>query len=137
MNETQHFFEEWVRYTCERLAHNLQKQGVQFSEGSAKDFVKTRIEQRVNGYLVAYFTFRMSGRFIDMGVGKGTSFAESRKGTRSTSSTQQDKRHKRTRKNWYSTTMYGRIHWLQEAISAQIIEEYLPELPKLPPTLNV
>ena len=138
MNETEQFIAEWVDYTRQRLARALALREIELSVGSYDDFVKTSIQQLGEGLIAAHFTYRISGLFVNMGVGRGMSLSD-RRLLVDTSQSQQEKRH-RVRKQWFSKPFYGRLYWLREAITLQVVDAALsqfPQIPQHPPTLEL
>lgn len=136
MEEFEGFFRDWWEYTMQRLARSLDKKNVRFSQGSADDFVKNSIQIMAPGVFAGHVTFRVSGAFVDMGVGKGRSLADARAAGKSTAESQHATR-RRTAKKWYSPVFYGRIYWMQGVVSTKVIDSAMKNFPTLPTEISL
>ena len=101
------FIPGWAVRTEKLLRENIDKKGV-IQSTRLKASLKHSIEEN-NGKITITFQFSMTGKFLDMGAGRGQ-----KANTKTT---------KRKQKVWYRKTFFGRKVALQTAAYFQVQEE--------------
>ncbi len=101
------FVSGWAVRTEKLLRENIDKKGIVQST-RLKASLKHSIEEN-NGKIIITFQFSMTGKFTDMGAGRGQ-----KANTKTT---------KRRQKVWYRKTFFGRKAALQKAVYFQVQEE--------------
>lgn len=113
--EVVQLLEGWLRRTEEVLHGQIKKRGIGVTDSLA-DSIRTEMRRLAHGYLEGDLFFDETGRFVDMGVGRGHAIGsrgplESSRGSIG-----------RKPKKWYSKTYWGRLNDLQGAIGFKLME---------------
>ena len=112
--------DSWAFYTVKIWKEKLQKLRIGQSGALESSFIKEVVGTPSGDIISIQFSFRYYGKFVDMGVGKGTAIggvAENR-----TSRALEGKMlgNRRRAKKWYGKTFYAEVATLKEIL----IKEY-------------
>ena len=111
----------WTARTAQLFKSNQTKYNIG-KTSSLLNSIQGRTQQTQEDQLTASFQFLETGRFVDMGVGKGTKFAEASLNKRGSYTKG------RVPKKWYSRTFYGRLNALQGAIGFSFMEQSISSI---------
>lgn len=105
------FVKAWGEKTADRLKQSAQSLNVRQSGGLIASIRAATLQ---TGKGVAFeLSFNTSGRFVDMGAGRGASITERRASRRGKY---------RKPKKWYSPAFYSRLNSLEGGLGFQIME---------------
>ncbi len=108
--------EAWVRYTVNDWKKEIVKKKIGRSGQLVQSF-RTQIFFGKDAELIeATFRFKFYGRFVDMGVGKGTKIGDVAE-NKITRSLQGRKAAPRRAKKWYSSKLFYNVNRLQELMT--------------------
>jgi hypothetical protein len=114
--------QDWLRITIERFQKAIKKAGIVSLDDLYNSFEK-ELRAAGNGSVAsALIRFRLHGRFVDMGVGRGVPIgSQARKADYYKYRNKKGQLHKygRKPKKWYSKTLTGQTKKLGELMSEQ------------------
>lgn len=105
----------WLERTETKLREQIQKRNIGVTDELVGS-IASEMRRMAEGFLEGDLVFDESGRFVDMGVGRGHALG-SRGALESTRGAIG-----RKPKPWYSRTYYGRLNDLQGAIGYKLME---------------
>ncbi|MFN3802471.1 hypothetical protein [Belliella pelovolcani] len=107
---------EWTDRT-DMLLRKIRKSMNIGKSGDLENSQKKAVHQLSEAKLESVLEFLLRGRFIDMGVGRGSSKLESREGNAQLLGVKS-----RKPKRWYSRAYWGRLYDLQGVLGYQLME---------------
>ncbi len=117
--EVESFFARWLWRNEQIWQQQIRDKGIGDSQELIKSF-RHNLKKLANGYLEGEHEFKTRGRFVDMGVGRGTD-RTSRLGRYEEDWSKG--RAGRKPKRWYTRALYGRLNDLLGATGARLGEE--------------
>ncbi|MCJ8334931.1 MAG: hypothetical protein MJH10_11870 [Epibacterium sp.] len=117
-NETDAFFEQWLRRTVAIMEGRIRDMGIGDTD-DLRDSLAHEMRRLSTGYLEGEISFLERGRFVDMGSGRGYSFGKSH---RTDLHAQGREAKGRKPKKWYGRVFYGRLNDLQGAVGLKLMD---------------
>lgn len=120
MNEVERLFTRWLDRTAEIHLQEIGRLEIG-DTGDLEKSVKTYYRHLAAGYLEGGLEFNDSGRYVDMGSGRG--FSHGKRDRSSFDSEGERRSGGRKKKPWYSRVWYARVNDLQGAVGFQLMEQ--------------
>ncbi|SFD00708.1 hypothetical protein SAMN05421780_11911 [Flexibacter flexilis DSM 6793] len=124
MSGTTNFFavyalvQDWANRTARVLREQIKQKKVKHTDELLHS-IAVEVAQKEAGVIEASFSFKLYGRFVDMGAGRRP-VIESAQTNREV---WQAKSKGRKPKKWYSRPYYGRVHVLNAVVSSKVAEQ--------------
>lgn len=106
---------DWERGVLRVLNVQLQRRKIGVT-GDLKRNLQGKVIERASE-VIAEITMPYSGRFVDMGAGRGQTARQAR----------QSRRTARRRKPWYNKNVYGALNSLQGAVGMRVVDEVIDQ----------
>jgi hypothetical protein len=112
--------DSWAFYTIKIWKEKIQKLRVGHSGKLESSFLKDVIGTPAGGVISIQFSFLYYGKFVDMGVGKGTKIGDVNENKTSRRLEGRMLGNRRRPKKWYGKTFYAEVATLKEIL----VKEY-------------
>ena len=124
-NEVERLVNRWIHRTVELSRQEMVKMDIGF-EGDLERGLSAHYRKLADGYIETGLIFGDSGRYVDMGSGRGYSFGKSIRANFDSESTR--RKSGRKKKPWIGRVVYARVNDLQGAVGFKMMERSLADV---------